>query len=105
MMRWRRPGCALAAAAAVGREPVRAVAVVVPVGVGPVCSVAAGDGGGDGVAGTILLELPAVMEKGAPRHAAIIPLRSSSGGVARVWELGGVADVYSGKEDPSSPQG
>jgi hypothetical protein len=66
----------------------------------------AGRGGGGGVAGAILLELPTVMEKnGAPRCAAIILRRRSSGGVAGVGELGGVAGVYSGEEDPSSPQG
>ena len=36
----------------------------------------AGGGGGGGVAGAMLLELPTVMEKcGAPRHAAMMPLR------------------------------
>ena len=94
----------MAAAAAVGRWPRRALAAAVAVGRPAVDE--AGGGGGGGVARAILLELPAVMEKnGAPWRASISPLRRSSGDVAGVGELGGVARVYSGEEDPSSPQG
>ena len=83
-----RSGRELAAAAAVGQPAVEG----------------AGGGGGGGIAGAMLLELPAVMEKcGAPQRAAMMPLRRNSGGVAEVGEFGGVAGVYSGEEEPSSP--
>ena len=98
----RGPGRTLAAAVAVGQGPGRALAAVVAVGRPTVEE--AGGGSGGGVAEAMLLELPAVMEKNrAPHRAAIIPLRSSSSGVA--GEFSGVAGVYSGEEDPSPPKG
>ena len=65
-----------------------------------------GGGGGGGVSGVMLLELPMIVEKcRAPQRTTIMPLRRNSGGVVGVGEFGGIAGVYFGEKEPSSPQG